>query len=182
MPVEFARNSKGDMYMNTTAEGMTMKLYYTNKSDKMEAYMYLSEGMVDELMAGENEVLKLFLKGIVSFLDTTPLYTVVPENERESMKMDEILDSMTIKNVGEIKSGQDLFNGKTVDCETFVDTKTGDTKKYYFEGDKLIGVDTFYKNEKLGMDRIIVHDIGNSVSDALFKAPSFKINIPEGMM
>ena len=182
VPVEFARNSKGDMYMDTTADGMQMKLYYTKSSDKMEAYMYLSEGMVDELMAGENELLKIFLKGVVSLLDTTPLYTEVPENERDDMKMDEILDSMMIKNVGEITSGQDLFNGKTVDCETFVDTKTGDTKKYYFEGDKLIGVDTFYKNEKLGMDRIMVHDVSNSVSDSLFKAPSFKINLPAGMM
>lgn len=182
VPVEFARNSNGDMYMNTAAEGMNMKLYYTKKSDKMEAYMYLSESMVDELMAGENEVLKLFLKTIVNVLDTTPLYTVVPENERESMKMDEILDSMVIKNIGTITAGQDPFNGKTVDSETFVDTKTGDIKKYYFEGDKLIGIDTFYKNEKLGMDRIIVHDISNSVSDSLFKAPSFKINLPEGLM
>ena len=182
VPVEFARNSKGDMYMDTTAEGMQMKLYYTKKSDKMEAYMYMSDAMVDELMAGENEVLKIFLKGVASLLSTTPLYTEVPENERNDMKMDEILDSMMIKNVGTIKSGQDLFNGKIVDCESFEDTKTGDLKKYYFEGDKLIGVDTFYKNEKLGMDRIIVHEISNSVSDSLFKAPSFKINLPAGLM
>ena len=182
VPVEFARNSKGDMYMDTTAEGMQMKLYYTKKSDKMEAYMYLSEALIDELMAGGNDGLKTFLKSVVNSLGSMPIHTTVPENERESMKMDEILESMVIKNVGTITAGQDFFNGKTVDCESFVDTKTGDLKKYYFEGDKLIGIDTFYKNEKLGMDRIMVHDVSNNVNSSLFDEPFWKITIPESLM
>ena len=181
-PTEFARNSAGDIYMNTTAEGMTMKLYYTKATDKMESYMYLSEGMVDEIMAGENEPLKIFIKGFVSLLDTTPLYTEVPENERGDMKMEEILDMMTIKNVGGVTAGKAYWNDEIINCEWFVDIKTGDTKLYYFDGDKLVGIDTFYKNTNLGMDRIIVHDVSNSFSDTIFKQPTFKINIPESLM
>jgi hypothetical protein len=148
----------------------------------MDAYMYLSGNLVDELMEGENEALKLFLKGVLSWLDSMPLHTEVPENEKEAMEMEEILDAMTIKNVGTITVGKDIFDGKTVTCESFVDTKTGDTKKYYFDGDKLIGVDTIYKNEKLGTDRIVVHEITNSASKSFFNQPWPNIKMPEGMM
>lgn len=182
VPVEFARNKNGDMYMYTEAEGMKMKLYYTKNNDKMGAYMYMSDALVDELMGGENEALKTFLKGFLNLLDSTPLYTEVSEDEKEAMEMDEILDSMIIKNVGTIVVEKDLFDGKVLTCESFVDTKTGDTKKYYFDGDKLVAVDTIYKNEKLGMDRIYVHEVSNKVSSSLFDEPFWKISLPEGMM
>ena len=159
-----------------------MKLYYTKKTNKMDAYMYLSKELIDEIMNGENEALKLFIKGVINLLDSLPLHTEISENEKEAMEMDKTLDAMTIKNVGTITVGKDIFDGKTVICESFVDTKTGDTKKYYFDNDKLIGIDTIYKNEKLGTDRIVVHDVSNSASKSLFNQPWPNIKMPEGLM
>ena len=106
----------------------------------------------------------------------------VPENEMDAMEIDEILQSMTIKNVGNIIVSEDYFNGKTVICERYIDTVTGDTYKYYFDNDTLVGIETYYKNEKLGSDTIIVHSITNNVDSNLFKQPSSKINIPEGLL
>lgn len=182
MPIEFVRNSKGDMYMDINAEDARIKLYYTSKDDKMDAYIYLSDELVGELLNGENEALKLFLKGFVSLLGTTPLHAEVPKDKMEALKMKCYRDLMLMQNIGTIVVGKDFIDSKQVDVESFVDTETGDTKKYYFDGDKLIAIDTIYKDEKLGFDRLIVHELGNDIPEAIFTHPSPSIKIPAGLM
>ncbi len=144
VPIEFATKD-GNMYMNTTAEGINMKLYYEKSSNKMYAY-------------------------------ALGFYYIVPEDEMDDMDMTEMLDTMRIGDVGFISVSKDNFNGKSVICESFVDSKTGYTMKYYFEDETLVGIERTHPKKS---DEIIyIETISNSVSDSYFKRPALAIPMP----
>ena len=137
VPIEFARKN-GNMYMNTTAEGINMKMYYEKKTNKMYAY-------------------------------ALGFYYVVPEDEMKDMDMTEMLDTMQIGNIGFVTVSRDTFNGKSVICESFVESKTGYTMKYYFDGETLVGIERIHP--KKADEVIYVEKVSNSVSDKLFNRP-----------
>lgn len=149
IPVEFARKN-GNLYIKTGMDGLTMKMYYVKKTD--ETYMY-----VDELF----------------------MYVVLPKEEAEAMDMNELIKAMAIKNIGEITVTQEVFDGKTVICESYTDTVTGQLMKYYFYSDVLIGIETINKNGT--SDIIRVSGITTTVSDKVFTRPKGYINM-SGLM
>lgn len=148
-PVEFARKN-GNLYIKTSMDGLTMRMYYVNKTKK--TYMY-----VDEMW----------------------MYVVLSEKEAEGMDMNELVQAMSIKNVGEITVSQETFDGKTVICESYTDTETGLLMKYYFYSDVLIASETVYKSGK--SDIVRVSGITTTVSDSLFTRPKGYINM-SGLM
>ncbi len=138
VPIEFARKN-GNMYMNTTAEGINMKMYYEKKTNKMYAYALI-------------------------------FYYEVPEDEMEDMDMTEMLETMQIGEIGFVTVSRDTFNGKSVICESFIDSKTGYTMKYYFDGETMIGLERIHP--KKADEIIYVEKISNTVSDSLFNRPA----------
>ena len=148
-PVEFARKN-GNLYIKTSMDGLTMRMYYVNKTKK--TYMY-----VDEMW----------------------MYFVLSEEEAEGMDMNELVEAMSIKNVGEITVSQEVFDGKIVICESYIDTETGLLMKYYFYSDVLIASETVYKSGK--SDVVRVSDITTTVSDQVFTRPKGYINM-SGLM
>ena len=149
MPVEFARKN-GNFYLKASMEGMTMRMYYVKKTDK--TYMY-----IDEMR----------------------MFAVLPKEEAEEMDINELIKDIEIKNVGDITVTQEVFDGKTVICESYIDTQNGHTMKYYFYGDVLIGSEDISKNGNVDLVRI--SDITTSVSDSYFTRPKGYLNI-SGLM
>lgn len=149
VPVEFALKN-GNMFMETTAEGITMRMYYDKKTDKMLAYAYMLVGW---------------------------MYYEVPENEREDMDMTEMLDAIRVGDTGFINVSRTKFDGKNVVCESYLDTKTGYTVKYYFDSnDTLIGIEKTHP--KKSDEVIYIQEISNSVSDKIFNKPIAAVPIP----
>ena len=148
-PVEFARKN-GDLYIKTSVDGLTMRMYYVNKTKK--TYMY-----VDEMW----------------------MYVVLSEEDAKGMDMQEIVEAMSIKNVGEITVSQAIFDGKVVICESYTDTETGLLMKYYFYNDELIASENVSRSGR--SDIIRVSGITTTVSDKLFTRPKGYINM-SGLM
>ena len=149
VPIEFAMKN-GDMYMETTAEGITMRMYYEKKTDKMLAYAYMLVGW---------------------------MYYEVPKDEMEDMDMTEMLDAIKVGDTGFISVGKEKFDGKNVIYESYIDNKTGYTVKYYFDSkDNLIGIK---KTHPKKVDEVIyVEEVSNTVSDKLFNKPIAAVPIP----
>lgn len=124
LPVEFARKN-GNLFMTTSMDGMTMRMYYVKKTNK--TYMY-----IDEMR----------------------MFVILPEDEAEDMDINELIKDMQIKNVGEITVTQEVFDGKNVICESYTDTKTGQLMKYYFYSDVLIASQTTYRDGTVEVVRI----------------------------
>ena len=151
IPIEFARKN-GNMYMSTSAEGLDMKMYYDKSDDKMYAYAYLI---------------------------LTWVYYEVPENEREEMDMTEMLEVIKIGDYGFVTVSRETFNGKSVICESYLDSASNYTMKYYFDGETLVGIERLHP--KKADEVIYVEKISNSVSDSLFTKPLFGVPIDEFM-
>ena len=149
VPIEFAMKD-GNMFMETTAEGMTMRMYYDKKTGKMHAYAYLLLGW---------------------------MYYEVPEDEMADMDMTEMLDTIRVGETGFISVSKARFNGKDVICESFLDTANGFTVKYYFDSsDTLVGIERTHPRKA---DEIIyVEKISNTVSDKTFNRPANAIPVP----
>ena len=148
VPIEFALKN-GNMFMETTAEGMTMRIYYDKKTNKMLAYAYLLVGW---------------------------MYYEVPEDEMEDMDMTEMLEVMQIGDHGYVTVSRETFDGKSVICESFLDNSTGYTVKYYFDGETLIGIKRTHP--KKDAETIYVEKVSNSVKDSLFTKPVAAIPVP----
>ena len=134
--VEFARKN-GDMYMKTSAEGLSMKISYLKADDDMAAYVF-------------------------------GLKYQVPDEEKAEMMslMTEMIELMNVNIDGEITVAEVVFNGKNVVRESYVDSKTGYTMNYYFDGDKLVGIKKAHKTYD---DEIVyVKEISNSVNNKYF--------------
>ena len=149
VPIEYATKN-GNQFMETTAEGITMRIYYDKSTNKMLAYAYMLVGW---------------------------MYYEVPENEMEDMDMTEMLDTIKIGDTGFISVSKSRFDGKDVICESFIDSKTGYTMKYYFDSnDVLVGIE---KTHPKKADEIIyVEEISNTVADKIFNKPIAAIPIP----
>ena len=149
VPIEFAMKN-GNMFMETTAEGMTMRMYYDKKTGKMHAYAYLLLGW---------------------------MYYEVPEDEMADMDMTEMLDTIRVGETGFISVSKARFNGKDVICESFLDTANGFTVKYYFDSsDTLVGIERTHPRKA---DEIIyVEKISNTVSDKTFNRPANAVPVP----
>jgi hypothetical protein len=148
VPIEFAMK-KGNMFMETTAEGMTMRIYYDKSTNKMFAYAYLLVGW---------------------------MYYEVPENEMEDMDMTEMLEVMQIGDHGYVTVSRETFDGKSVICESFLDNSTGYTVKYYFDGETLIGIKRTHP--KKDAETIYVDKVNNSVKDSIFNKPLVAVPVP----
>ena len=152
VPIEFAMKN-GDMYMETTAEGLTMRIYYDKSDDKMMAY-------ADLLVAW--------------------VYYDVPKNEMKDMDMTEMLEVMQIGEIGDITATKTTFNKKSVICESFYDSKTGYTMKYYFDGETLVGIERTHPKK---VDEIIyVEEVSNTVKDSIFDPPKWTILTPKAVI
>ena len=152
VPIEFAMKN-GNMYMETTAEGLTMRIYYDKSKNKMTAYADLVLAWV---------------------------YYDVPENEMEDMDMTEMLEIMQVGTTGNITVTKEKFNGKTVICEGYNDSKTGYTLKYYFDGDTLIGIERIHSKKP---DEVIyVQSVSNSVKDSIFDPPKTTLLNPKPVL
>lgn len=123
-PVEFARKN-GNFYIKTSMEGLTMRMYYVDKTG--ETYMY-----VDELR----------------------MYVVLSKEEAKDMDINELIKALSIQNVGKITVSQEKFDGKTVIAESYTDTVTGHKMKFYFYSDVLIGCETTYKDGSVDTIRV----------------------------
>jgi hypothetical protein len=135
--------------METTAEGMTMRIYYDKKTNKMFAYAYLLVGW---------------------------MYYEVPEDEMKDMDMTEMLEVMQIGDHGYVTVSRDTFDGKSVICESFLDNSTGYTVKYYFDGETLIGIKRTHP--KKDAETIYVEKVSNSVKDSIFNKPLAAVPVP----
>ena len=130
----------GNIYVNATDDGINAKLYFEKKTNKMFAYFLM-------------------------------FYYEIPENEWEEMNITEPLDEMKVQNLGSfINVSEEVFDGKKVICESYIDTKYGFIVKYYFDGETLVGIEKFYKNESKQI--IYVHEVKNTVSDSLLARPT----------
>ncbi len=137
--IEFARKN-GNIYVNTTADGINAKVYYEKNTNKMFAYFLM-------------------------------FYYEVPENEWKEMNITEPADQMAIKNVGSfITVSETIFNGKPVICESYRDTKYGYIVKYYFDGDKMVGIEKIHNN--VTKQVIYVNEINTTVPDTLLQRPT----------
>lgn len=148
-PVEYARKN-GNLYMKISMEGMSLRIFYVKKTNKM--YMYI---------------------------DDLRMYAEIPPEEMEGMDMSSIVDSMKIPDADVINVTKDVFDGKTVVCESFTDTSDAGTMKYYFLADSLIGFEKIIGDKTI--ETVRVQKISNSVSDKLFERPLFYIDI-SGLM
>lgn len=149
IPIEFARKN-GNMFLDMTAEGLNMRIYYDKSTNKMVAYAHLL---------------------------VTWVYYDVPEEEMADMDMTEMLEIMQIGDVGFITVSRDTFNGKSVICESFIDSVTGYTMKYYFDGETLVGIKRTHP--KKADEIIYVEKISNSVNDKIFNKPKVAISLDE---
>ncbi len=152
VPIEFAMKN-GNMYMETTAEGLTMRIYYNKAKNKMTAY-------ADLLVAW--------------------VYYNVPENEMKDMDMTEMLEIMQIGDVGFVTVSREKFNGKSVICESFLNSKTGYTMRYYFDGETLVGLERIHP--KKADEVIYVEKISNSVKDSMFDPPKSTLIPPKPVL
>ena len=152
VPIEFAMKN-GNMFMETTAEGLTMRIYYDKAKNKMTAY-------ADFLAAW--------------------VYYNVPENEMKDMDMTEMLEIMQIGEVGFVTVSREKFNGKSVICESFLNSKTGYTMRYYFDGETLVGFERLHP--KKADEIIYVETVSNTVKDTMFDPPKSTLIPPKPVL
>lgn len=152
VPVEFAQKN-GNMYMETTAEGLTMRIYYDKAKNKMTAYADLIAAWV---------------------------YYNVPEKEMDDMDITEMLEILQVGEHGFVTVTHETFNKKSVICESFLDNKTGYTMKYYFDGETLVGIERIHP--KKVDETIYIDKISNSVKDSFFEPPKPTLIPPKAVV
>ena len=152
VPIEFGMKN-GNMFMETTAEGLTMRIYYEKSKDKMTAY-------ADFVVAW--------------------VYYNVPKDEMEDMDMTEMLDIMRIGETGFINVSRTKFNGKSVICESYLDSKTGYTMKYYFNDETLVGIERTHP--KKSGEVIYVQEVTNNVKNSIFEQPKPTLVPPKAVV
>ena len=145
VPVEFARKN-GNMYLNTFVElvenvDIESRIYYDKATGEMKAYANMG----------------------------CWVYYDIPENEKDEMDVDEMLDELKIKYVGDITVTKDKFNGKSVIKESFYNSLNGYTMSYYFDDETLVGI--VKEHPRKVTDTIYVEKISNTVSDSYFEKP-----------
>ena len=145
VPVEFARKN-GNMYLNTFVElveniDIESRIYYDKATGEMKAYADLG----------------------------CWVYYDIPENEKDDMAVDEMLDELKIKYVGDITVSKANFNGKSVIKESFYNPLNGYTMSYYFDDETLVGI--VKEHPRKVTDTIYVEKISNTVSDSYFEKP-----------
>ena len=87
----------------------------------------------------------------------------------EDMDMTEMLEIMQIGDVGFVTVSRETFNGKSVICESFLNSKTGYTMRYYFDGETLVGLERLHP--KKADEVIYVEKVSNTVKDTMFDPP-----------
>ena len=103
----------GNMYIDTTMEGMHLKMLY--KKDKKTMYLILDE----------------FKK-----------YCKLPEDLMgEDMDMDSMMSGFSISDVGNVTAHEVELNGQKLILETYV-ASDGSTVNYYFDGEALVRRDS----------------------------------------
>lgn len=138
-PIEFAVKGES-LYMKATMEGLTARVVYNATSKK--AYM-----IIDSIFS----------------------YAEIPQKELESMNVSEMVKGLRIENVGTIKVTQTKFDGKNAICESYVDTVTGETVKYYFISDVLVSSERITADSEKTV--INFKEISTTVSSSLFDPP-----------
>ncbi len=149
-PVELAVKN-GNLSMKASVEGMEARIVYNKKRDK--AYM---------------------------IIDSMIMYAEMSKEDLDEMGLEDIMTGLSINNVGDITVTKTTYDGKNAVCESYVDTVSGTTVKYYFVADVLIAGETVAPD---GSKEVIKFDtIESSVSSSVFdRPPLYYINISSMM-
>lgn len=157
--------SGNEVSMSFTAiepDGTSMDMSYAAKKGNYSAVTMISGVKVRVVYNKSKDTMYMLL-------DDFKVYTILPKEDAEDMDMDSLLGSMNVENVGRINVVNTKFRGKDAVCERYIDTKTGDTVKYYFDSkDNLLGYETIGKN---GTSTVIINSMGTSVKDSEFTVP-----------
>ncbi len=138
-PVELAIKD-GNLSMKASVEGMEARIVYNKKRDK--AYM---------------------------IIDSMFMYAEMSKQDLDEMGLEEIMTGLSINNVGDITVTKTVYDGKNAICESYVDTASGTTVKYYFVADVLIAGETVAPD---GSKEVIRFEkIESSVSSSVFDRP-----------
>ena len=144
----------GYMYMETEVEGITMKMIYNGKNDK--TYMVLD--------------------------DYNVYVTLTEELMGEDIDISATIEEYGKINVsGKITSSYAKIGGKTVVCEQYKDSVTGDTIKYYFNNDVIYAVDTIDRNTGK-VSRVLYKSFTTSVPSSLFSVPKSYAHISSSII
>ncbi len=140
MPVTMAIKN-GNMYINTTIEGISCKMIYLKSKDTM----YL-------------------------VIDNWKKYCKMPENMMgEDMDMSAMLSQMGESDIGEIKVSEVEIGGQKLILESYNSTVDGTTVNYYFDGETLVRRDDISPSGIV--DSTYFNRITTDVPDSHFEIP-----------
>lgn len=131
----------GNMYVDTTIEGLKCQMLYTKSNDTM----YL-------------------------IFDEWKKYCKLPEDLMgEDFDMGSMVQDFGVTDIGKITVENVELDGKKVIRESYVSTADGTTVNYYFDGDNLIRRDNVSKNGTV--DSIYISRFMADVPDSYFQIP-----------
>ena len=140
IPVEIATKD-GNFMMKTTLQGMDVRIVYNKKKDK--TYM---------------------------IIDSINTYVEMSKEDMQGMDIEEMIKEFVITDVGEVKAHAVQYGGKNAVCESYTDTKTGDTVKYYFIADVIVACERV-NADGVVTDTVNFDKVSNSVDSSLFDSP-----------
>lgn len=131
----------GDMYVDTTIEGMKCQMLYQSKNDTM----YL-------------------------IFDDWKKYCKLPEDLMgEDLDMSSMMADFGMSDIGDITVSQVDINGQTLILESYISSVDGSTVNYYFDGENLVRRDNISSNGTV--DSIYVSTFMSNVPDSYFQIP-----------
>lgn len=131
----------GNMYVDTTIEGMDCSMIFDSKSETM--YLLFTDWKK---------------------------YCKLPEDLMgEDFDMSSMMADFGMDDIGEISVSTADINGQKLIMESYVSSADGSTVNYYFNGDQLVRRDTITKNGAI--DSIYVSKFMSDVPDSYFRIP-----------
>lgn len=131
----------GNMYINTTIEGMKCDMIFDNPSDTM--YLIFTDWKK---------------------------YCKLPEDLMgEDFDMSSMMADFGMNDVGEVTVSKADINGQELIMESYTSSVDGSTVNYYFNGDQMVRRDNISKNG--AVDSIYVSKFLSDVPDSYFQIP-----------
>ncbi|MBQ7118009.1 MAG: hypothetical protein IJN88_07345 [Clostridia bacterium] len=131
----------GNMYINTTIEGMKCDMIFDNPSDTM--YLIFTDWKK---------------------------YCKLPEDLMgEDFDMSSMMADFGMNDVGEVTVSKADINGQELIMESYTSSVDGSTVNYYFNGDQMVRRDNISKNG--AVDSIYVSKFLSDVPDTYFQIP-----------
>ncbi len=131
----------GNMYVDTTIEGMKCTMIFESKSETM--YLLFTDWKK---------------------------YCKLPEDLMgEDFDMSSMMADFGMDDIGEVSVSTADINGQKLILESYISSSDGSTVNYYFNGDQLVRRDNIAKNG--AVDSIYVSKFMSDVPDSFFRIP-----------